>query len=388
VLDFERLAFDSHKQSVNKFKKKSRENMATPKVMQGWLLKQGAVGVTRLKWRRRWFCQDRGRLLYFAGREEARNATQALGSVALDELLQVIVVSQRDLAFDLLTERRQFHFRAESVDSFSEWIDFLSAQTVASRTELLPIEGWFRKKGLVNKAMKNRYFRQVGSQVCAYVRICLYGLQGKQVYYFKSKQHAMNVEMARGKIDLSKVSSVSGHAISSTEGLITVNTVNGRIYHLEMPLADFDRTLKVIIFLSFRSLFSKKKQGFAGFSPLVFISQWPQHWNARLLIHSCALIRNSPDCLNSFMGTLLSRTNIFEEGRAENALLLLDQVSTCFGCFRGTLTHKLLVVWFVSWRVFAFELGREPAGTMCSCRVGHFSCNGLDCVLGTCLSSV
>ena len=70
----------------------------------------------------------------------------------------------------------------------------------------------------------------------------------------------MNVEMERGKIDLSKVSSVSGHAISSTEGLITVNTVNGRIYHLEMPLADFDRTLKVIIFLSFFSFFVLKEK--------------------------------------------------------------------------------------------------------------------------------
>ena len=54
----------------------------------------------------------------------------------------------------------------------------------------------------------------------------------------------MNVELARGKIDLSKVVSVRGQSLSKVEASISVNMTNGRVYYLELPLKDFDRTCK------------------------------------------------------------------------------------------------------------------------------------------------
>ena len=55
--------------------------------------------------------------------------------------------------------------------------------------------------------------------------------------------------------------------------------------------------------------FVSQVKGFAAFSPQVFVSQWPSHWNSRLLAHSCSLIRNNPECLPSFVSTLFSRSN-------------------------------------------------------------------------------
>lgn len=221
-----------------------------------------------------WFADNN--LYYFVSQRADPKEVDALGFIALSELLQVVVISQASLEFDLICERRRWNFRAESMEDFLLFTDFLAGRC-AVRKDLFPIEGFVKKKGDLNKAMKRRYLRQVGANV----------------YYFKSKQQAMNLELARGSIDLNKVVSVAGQALNLTDAAISITSASGRVYHLEVPIADFDRSLK----------------GFAGFSPQVFVSQWPLHWNARVLSHSCDLIHNSPSCLNLFIKTLFSRSN-------------------------------------------------------------------------------
>jgi hypothetical protein len=231
--------------------------------MEGFLLKRGAVGPTRQKFRRRWFCCDAegNCVLYFVSERRPGPAfeTEALGHVSLQEVLQVVVISGVMFEFDLICERRRWSFKAESYDSFLKWVDWFAARCNSQRPQLLPIEGFIKKRGTVNKAMKLRYFRQVGALVgqkpkrFSFWFFCCLIFQFK-VYYFKQKQQAMNTNLAKGKIDLSKVMSVNGAAISLAEGSVTVACSSGRVYYLELPMTDFDRTRK-----------KHKKESFAGF---------------------------------------------------------------------------------------------------------------------------
>jgi hypothetical protein len=141
---------------------------------------------------------------------------------------------------------------------------------------------------------QTRFFRQVGGQV----------------FYFKSKQDCMDPRRAQGCIELGRVAAVQGTVLSSAAGLIELTMQQGaRVYELEVPMADYDRSLK----------------SFCAFSPAVFVANWPPAFNARILEHSVFLLRQQPGQLNTFLGALLSRTPVFEEDKALAALACVEQ---------------------------------------------------------------
>ncbi len=129
------------------------------------------------------------------------------------------------------------------------------------------------------------------------------------MYYFKEKNECMDVRRARGSIDLGRVATVQGTVQSSAAGLIEVTMQQGRVYELEVPMPEFDRTLK----------------SFCAFAPAVFVANWPPVFNARILEHSVSLLRQQPGQLNTFLAALLSRTPVFEEEKALAALACMDQ---------------------------------------------------------------
>ncbi len=280
-----------------------------------FLLKRGAQGPTRKKWRRRYFVAESDRVLYFSAAGEAADCSLALGQVSLAELVRVTVVAGGQWEWEVLTERRCWSFKAENEELFASWVAWFEQQCQARRGPglVLPIEGFMRKKGekgvvktmkvscsnlwsrfcLIITCLQTRYFRQVGGRV----------------YYFKTKQDCMDPRRAQGFVDLANVKAVSGTVVSATAGLLEVDTQGGRVYELEVPMADFDRTLK----------------SFCAFSPAVFVANWPPSFTARILEHSLFLLRHQPEQINTFLHALFSRTNVFEEQRALTAVACVDQ---------------------------------------------------------------
>lgn len=58
--------------------------------MEGFLLKRGAIGaIGKNKWRRRWFCVRGDIILYFASQPDEAVEEEALGCIAVNEMLQV-----------------------------------------------------------------------------------------------------------------------------------------------------------------------------------------------------------------------------------------------------------------------------------------------------------
>lgn len=163
---------------------------AHPGSPQGFLFKRG---VTNTDWKRRWFVYDMGVLSYYKSDVEKEPS----GQIPIESMLSVAPSasdSRRDPpythCFDVTTAGgRAYALCAESARDLATWTGLLlrnmaalppdaRAVTVAACTKV----GFLFKRGEVNPAFRRR----------------LFGLHGRDLYYFKSEEDPVPL----GSIDL------------------------------------------------------------------------------------------------------------------------------------------------------------------------------------------
>eukprot|EP01127_Copromyxa_protea_P018914 TRINITY_DN6041_c0_g1_i2.p1 TRINITY_DN6041_c0_g1~~TRINITY_DN6041_c0_g1_i2.p1 ORF type:complete len:537 (+),score=108.13 TRINITY_DN6041_c0_g1_i2:77-1612(+) len=94
----------------------SSEQDKRPPMLSGVLRKQGDKGITRRKWKTRYFKQQGASLAYYSHKE----ATDPLGAIAMNAIVDV--VRKDRINFDVVTPQRTYHLQVIDASYYEEWV--------------------------------------------------------------------------------------------------------------------------------------------------------------------------------------------------------------------------------------------------------------------------